>query len=90
MNGILILSHLSTDFTNAVIGTGIPTVLIDHHHPAIHADCILTNNRFSAYETVRHLCDLGHRSIGYIGNIDFSPSYYERLEGFRLASAIWE
>ncbi|GAC42165.1 LacI family DNA-binding transcriptional regulator [Paenibacillus popilliae] len=85
VDGILILSHLSTAFTKAVIDTGIPTVLIDHHHPAIHADCILTNNRFSAYEAVQHLYDLGHRRVGYIGNIDFSPSYYERLEGFRLA-----
>ncbi|MBN3524899.1 LacI family DNA-binding transcriptional regulator [Paenibacillus apiarius] len=85
VEGILILSHLSTAYTNAVIATGIPTVLIDHHHPAIPIDCILTNNRFSAYGAVKHLFELGHRHIGYMGNISFSPSYYERLEGFRLA-----
>ncbi|MCE5170941.1 substrate-binding domain-containing protein [Paenibacillus profundus] len=85
VDGILILSHLSTAYTNAVIATGIPTVLIDHHHPAIHIDCILTNNRFSAYEAVQHLFELGHRNIGFMGNISFSPSYYERLDGFQLA-----
>ncbi|OBY81476.1 LacI family transcriptional regulator [Paenibacillus sp. KS1] len=85
VDGIIILSHLSTSYTNAVIATGIPTVLIDHHHPAIHADCILTNNRFSAYEAVQHLYDLGHRHIGFMGNISFSPSYHERLDGYRLA-----
>lgn len=85
VDGILILSHLSTSYTNAIIETGIPTVLIDHHHPAIQADCILTNNRFSAYEAVHHLIKLGHRNIGFLGNIKFSPSYYERMEGFRLA-----
>lgn len=85
VDGILILSHLSTSYTNAVIDTDIPTVLIDHHHPAIQADCILTNNRFSAYEATHHLIELGHRNIGFMGNIDFSPSYYERMEGFRLA-----
>ncbi|WP_106768164.1 LacI family DNA-binding transcriptional regulator [Paenibacillus faecalis] len=85
VDGILILSHLSTAYTNKVIDTGMPTVLIDHHHPAIEADCILTNNRFSAYNAVHHLIELGHRNIGFMGNIEFSPSYYERLEGFRLA-----
>jgi LacI family transcriptional regulator len=85
VDGILILSHISTEYINAVISTGIPTVLIDHHDPDIEADCILTNNRFGAYSAVRHLLELGHREIGYVGNIHFSPSYYERLEGYRMA-----
>lgn len=83
--GVLALSHITTDYINAVIDTGIPTVLIDHHHPDIAADSVLTNNRFGAYEAVRHLIRLGHRSIGYVGDIAFSPSYYERLDGYRLA-----
>ncbi|SUA98528.1 LacI family transcriptional regulator [Paenibacillus thiaminolyticus] len=84
MEGILILSHLSTDYINAVIQTGIPAVLIDHHHPRVQADCILTNNRFGAYDAVQHLVELGHRDIGFAGNIRFSPSYYERLEGYLM------
>lgn len=85
VDGVLILSHISTEYINAVISTGIPTVLIDHHHPRISADSILTNNRFGAYEAAQYLIDLGHREIGFAGNISFSPSYYERLEGFLLA-----
>ncbi|GLX66069.1 LacI family DNA-binding transcriptional regulator [Paenibacillus glycanilyticus] len=85
VDGILILSHLSTEYMNTLIDTGIPTVLIDHHHPDVEADAILTNNRFSAYRVVKYLYELGHTRIGYVGNLSFSPSYYERLEGFRLA-----
>ncbi|SFT12912.1 LacI family DNA-binding transcriptional regulator [Paenibacillus sp. BC26] len=85
VDGMIILSHITTDYINALLATGIPAVLIDHHHPQIKADCILTNNRFGAYEAVRHLIQLGHNKIGYIGDISISPSYYERLEGYRLA-----
>ncbi|MEX1029958.1 MAG: substrate-binding domain-containing protein [Paenibacillaceae bacterium] len=85
VDGVLILSHISTEYINAVLSTGIPTVLIDHHHPHIHADCIVTNNRFGGYEAVHHLIKLGHKHIGFIGNVTFSPSYYERLEGYYLA-----
>lgn len=85
VDGILILSHLSTDYMNKLIDTGIPTVLIDHHHPDVQADAILTNNRFSAYRVVKYLHELGHTQIGFVGNTSFSPSYYERLEGFTLA-----
>lgn len=85
MDGILILSHISTEYISKIINTGIPTVLIDHHSPYLQADSILTNNRFGAYMAVEHLIQLGHRDIAFIGNVDFSPSYQERLEGYFLA-----
>ncbi|WP_438347754.1 LacI family DNA-binding transcriptional regulator [Paenibacillus sp. FA6] len=85
VDGVLVLSHITTDFINAITHTGKPMVLIDHHHPFIHADCILTNNRFSAYEAVRYLIELGHRRIGIMTNTSISPSYYERWEGYVLA-----
>ncbi|UOQ45001.1 substrate-binding domain-containing protein [Halobacillus salinarum] len=85
VDGVLILSHLNNDYIQEVINTGVPTVLVDHHHPNIEADAILTNNRFGAYRAAQHLLELGHKNIGYVGNVDFSPSYQERLEGFLLA-----
>lgn len=85
VDGILILSHISTEYINKVIDQGIPTVLIDHHHPLIDADAVLTNNRFGAYRAVKHLIDLGHRDIGILGDVRRSPSYQERWEGYLLA-----
>ncbi|MDQ0199247.1 LacI family DNA-binding transcriptional regulator [Neobacillus ginsengisoli] len=85
IDGILILSHISTDYIAKIINTGIPTVLIDHHSPYLQADSILTNNRFGAYMAVEHLIQLGHREIAFVGDIDFSPSYQERLDGYLLA-----
>ncbi|WP_406944912.1 LacI family DNA-binding transcriptional regulator [Halobacillus sp. SY10] len=85
VDGVLILSHISNEYTNKILETGIPTVLIDHHHPDIEADAVLTNNRFGAYTATKHLLELGHRDIAFVGNIDFSPSYQERWEGYHLA-----
>lgn len=85
VDGVLILSHISTKYMNKVIATGIPTVTIDHHHPLIQADAILTNNRFAAYTAVKHLIDFGHEKIAFVGDTRFSPSYQERLEGYLLA-----
>lgn len=85
IDGVLMLSHISTDYMNKVLDQGIPAVLIDHHHPLIEADAVLTNNRFGAYLAVKHLIDLGHRDIAVIGNKAVSPSYQERWEGYMLA-----
>ncbi|BCB05858.1 LacI family transcriptional regulator [Bacillus sp. KH172YL63] len=82
VDGIIILSHISNDYINKVIGTGIPTIMIDHHHPTNKSDAILTNNRFGAYTAVDHLLKLGHKDIAYVGNVDYSPSYQERYEGY--------
>jgi LacI family transcriptional regulator len=85
VDGILILSHISNEYINKVISTGIPTVLVDHHHPNIQADAVLTNNRFGAYLAVQHLIELNHRDIAFVGNVEYSPSYEERYEGYLLA-----
>lgn len=85
VQGIIILSHITTDYINRIISTGIPTILIDHHHPHIQADAILTNNHFGAYLAVEHLINNNHKKIGFIGNTSFSPSYYERLQGYYMA-----
>ncbi|OIU72742.1 LacI family DNA-binding transcriptional regulator [Rossellomorea aquimaris] len=85
IDGILILSHISTDYISKIINTGIPTVMIDHHSPYLQADAILTNNRFGAYKAVEHLIQLGHQNIAFVGDIEVSPSYQERLEGYMLA-----
>ncbi|WP_130859030.1 LacI family DNA-binding transcriptional regulator [Gracilibacillus phocaeensis] len=85
VSGMLIISHISSEYINRIIDTGITTVMVDHHHPSNAADAILLNNRFAAYKAVQHLIDLGHTNIGFIGNVEFSPSYQERWEGYLLA-----
>ncbi|THE13946.1 LacI family DNA-binding transcriptional regulator [Bacillus timonensis] len=85
VQGIIILSHITTDYINEVISTGIPTILIDHHHPHIEADSILTNNRFGAYLAVEYMIKRNHKNIAFVGNAPFSPSYYERLQGYIMA-----
>lgn len=85
VDGVIVLSHISTEYIQQIVKTGIPTVLVDHHHPNIQADAVLTNNRFGAYVAVQHLLELHHTDIAFVGDIHYSPSYQERYEGYLLA-----
>lgn len=85
VDGILILSQISNAYINKVISRGIPTVLINYHHPLIQADAVIANNQFGGYLAVKHLIDLDHQDIGIIGQVDHSPSYQERLKGYLAA-----
>lgn len=88
--GIFILSHISDLFVKQILDLGLPTVMIDHHDPHLRTDTILSQNKDGAFVAVEHLIQLGHTRIGFVGNVNFSPSYEERWEGYCKAMRHYE
>ncbi|OTN75478.1 hypothetical protein A5886_000548 [Enterococcus sp. 8G7_MSG3316] len=84
-DGIIVLSHSDDCYLEKLIHSGIPTILVDHHGPTLMTDSVLTNNRDGAYDAVSLLLENHHEQIGFIGDIRFSPSYYERFIGYQRA-----
>ncbi|MDR0299094.1 MAG: substrate-binding domain-containing protein [Streptococcaceae bacterium] len=80
--GVFIVSHISDRYISKIINQNIPTVIIDHHSYKFAADCILTKNTDGAYLATNLLIEHGYKKIGFIGDIDFSPSYKERYRGY--------
>ncbi|OQA28876.1 MAG: HTH-type transcriptional repressor CytR [Verrucomicrobia bacterium ADurb.Bin345] len=66
---------------------GYPVVLVDHHLPTATFDTVVINNTGGAELAVHFLADLGHQRIGFVGGSLQSPSFAERLEGYRRALA---
>ncbi|MEW8955864.1 LacI family DNA-binding transcriptional regulator [Clostridium sp.] len=86
IEGLFIVSHISNNYIQKILETNIPAILVDHHNPRFLCDAVLTNNRLGSYQAVKHLIEKGHTRIGFMGDVQFSPSYYERLDGYLLAS----
>lgn len=82
-DGIFFLSHSNHNFMKEVKETGVPTILIDHHEPDMDCDTILTKNTDGVFKIIQYLHQNDYKKIGFIGDIDFSPSYLERLRGFK-------
>ena len=59
--------------------SSIPTVIIDH--PYEGCDCVISDNRASMEQIVRHVFNLGHRRIAFIQGEKGAVSR-ERLAGF--------
>jgi LacI family transcriptional regulator len=82
VDAVIVLSQIDNSYLRKLENSGIPCLLVDHHYPGCRMDCVLTNNRYGAYEAVEHLISLGHSEIGFIGAVHQSPSYMERYEGY--------
>jgi len=63
----------------------IPLVLVDNHFDKEKISCVVTDNLNGAYEAVTYLISLGHKRIGFVAEMLSDLSFYERLQGYKLA-----
>ena len=61
----------------------VPIVLINNQHPGEFVFTVTIDNLHGARAAMRHLVDLGHRHIAYIGDQFGLQSDTERLTGYR-------
>lgn len=63
----------------------VPVVLLNNQHPSEFVHSVLIDNLGASYEATRHLVELGHRRIAYIGDRLGHQSDTERSAGYRRA-----
>jgi DNA-binding LacI/PurR family transcriptional regulator len=61
----------------------IPVVLLNNQHPSEFAHSVTVDNVNGAYLAARHLVELGHRKIAYLGDASGLHSDAERFSGFQ-------
>ncbi len=70
------------EYLKGIVESNVPVVLIgrDFQHPSV--DFVSTDNLNGGFEATRHLIDLGHRRIGFIGATLSGGSSLKRLQGY--------
>ncbi|MEW9702491.1 LacI family DNA-binding transcriptional regulator [Paenibacillus sp. SI8] len=84
-HGILIVGEFGLHYAKKLQSLGIPLVAVDNDYDSLQLDAVVTANAEGAYRLVSHLIDNGHRSIGFIGDIDSSKKFKERWYGYQNA-----
>lgn len=80
--GVILLGEYSADLEQFINRCKVPMVLVDIIHPCPH-DVVTIDNLAGITHAVRHLVELGHQRIGYVG-APFNVSYVERWNSFRF------
>lgn len=83
--GTIGVGVISTQMALGVRNKGIPIVMVDHQDPAVVCDTVFMDNFACTRELVGKLIGKGFRAFQFVGQIDYSPSFYERWLGFRSA-----
>ncbi|MFZ5825458.1 MAG: substrate-binding domain-containing protein [Bacillota bacterium] len=83
--GFLLSDRLTLSYISFVRQTGHPAVCTDTYLPDLALDGVMADDAEGARTAVRHLVDMGHEKIGFIGNIQWASSFQQRWTGFRGA-----
>ena len=63
----------------------VPIVLLNNQHPSEFVHSVMIANTEASMVATRHLIDLGHRRIAYLGDRNGRQSDTERFAGYRQA-----
>jgi LacI family transcriptional regulator len=89
VDGVIMAGINRLAYVRAVAELGLPAVLIDHDSAARAEDAlfdtVLMESEQSVCDLTARLIALGHRRIGFIGDIEDCLSFKERWNGFRRA-----
>lgn len=81
---------LAGAYTAAIVrqvqeAVGVPLVLVDNSVPGGVFDSVMGDDFGGGWQVTQHLIDLGHRQIGVIAGDLRTPSFAQRLRGYRAA-----
>lgn len=86
VDGILVTaSRVGAMHGKRLAGTNVPIVLINNQHLGEFAHSVCIDNVTATRAMMKHLLDLGHRRIAYIGDRSGYESDTERFKGYRAA-----
>lgn len=86
VDGIIVTSsRVGAVYVELLSQTRVPIVLLNNQHPSEFMHSVMIDNPTASLQATRHLIDLGHRRIAYIGDRFGCQSDTERFGGYRTA-----
>ena len=84
VDGLIVCStHFGIEHGQQLQKYDIPIVTVDNQAPGGFQHSIYHDNFYGSCQVTRHLLDIGHKRITYLGNERSGRTTQERLKGFR-------
>lgn len=81
--GLIIIGRLQETYMEKLINqVDIPFILLDFTDRNGSYDAVVSNSYMGMYRMTNYLFDMGHREIGFVGNVFFTGSITDRFFGY--------
>ncbi len=85
VDGVIILGQMNTGYLQMIKNIDIPLVFLDFYDDQLDVDSITSDNFYGAYTITNYVISMGHREIGFVGNIFATKSILDRYLGYYKA-----
>ncbi len=83
VDGVIVAGRLNEKLLDYMTHLDLPIVLVDYEFKNRKISSVLIDNRAGILLAVKHLYELGHRAIGFVGGDIGHPSIAERFTAYR-------
>ena len=84
-DGLILIGQFPEEYIERLTSYYIPVVFLDLCRSRPSGDMVIADSLFGGYTLTSHLIANGHRKLGFVGDINGSPSVRERHLGFYRA-----
>jgi DNA-binding LacI/PurR family transcriptional regulator len=84
VDGVIICSTaFSAEHSQQIQRYGVPCVVVNNQSAEEYKYSIYHDDRYGSRQLTRHLLDLGHKKVAFLGNVHAGKTTQDRLDGFR-------
>jgi LacI family transcriptional regulator len=85
VDGVIVLGQMCPQYLAVIKRTSLPLVFLDFYDEQLDVDSVISDSFYGAYTLTNHVISLGHKEIGFVGNIFATSSILDRYLGYYKA-----
>lgn len=82
VRGLIVVGQLSHAYLDRLAAMHLPLLFLDFYDKHSDIDAVISDNYYDSYRITDRLVMLGHRNIGFIGNVTATSSIHDRFLGY--------
>ena len=82
VDALIVMGQVSAEYMRALLDTRLPCVFLDFYTEHAFVTSVVSDSVYGAYLLTNHLVQMGHRNIGFVGDIHATSSILDRYLGY--------
>ncbi len=82
VDALIVMGQVSAEYMKALLNTRLPCVFLDFYTEHADVTSVVSDSVYGTYLLTNHLVKMGHRDIGFVGDIYATSSILDRYLGY--------